>query len=455
MFQITGDELYRIALGILQLQERQRVALFPRRDPFERFVSCLVYRAARPLQHRHAARARQAILAAAYQRDGRPIAGARSPNRCSPASTSSSRRSRASIPDVDGEVERRLAEARVPGATACARRWWTRTRRGRRASALTAATATRSRRATRSASAPRPRCTTSSASRRRSPPAVWPSISTGRLGGDAGAAPLQVSTATRPRAAVRDPADAGEHGRQGGGREPVRRRAAQDRRAGLDPRLQPGPRDGVPVDLDAVREVPGGVRARLARRGGERRLQPARPRAPASIVARGRRAARLLQVPAPGRRPLQPGVHGGDAGAQPEDRLRLLVDLFRARFDPGAHGGLATADVRVPQSARSRTPRRRRQPGRGPHPAPLPEPDRGDAAHQLLPARRGRQAASRYLALKLDPRRSRSCRCRARSSRSSSTARASRRSTCAAARSPAAASAGRTGARTSAPRCWA
>ena len=43
LFQIAEDELLDIALGILQLQERQRVALFVRRDPFERFVSCLVY----------------------------------------------------------------------------------------------------------------------------------------------------------------------------------------------------------------------------------------------------------------------------------------------------------------------------------------------------------------------------------------------------------------------------
>jgi glutamate dehydrogenase len=43
LFQVTADELYRIALGILHLQERQRVAFFPRRDPFERFISCLVF----------------------------------------------------------------------------------------------------------------------------------------------------------------------------------------------------------------------------------------------------------------------------------------------------------------------------------------------------------------------------------------------------------------------------
>jgi glutamate dehydrogenase len=43
LFQIGEDELFETALGILHLQERQRIALFLRRDPFERFVSCLVY----------------------------------------------------------------------------------------------------------------------------------------------------------------------------------------------------------------------------------------------------------------------------------------------------------------------------------------------------------------------------------------------------------------------------
>ncbi|MDR3517120.1 MAG: NAD-glutamate dehydrogenase [Azospirillaceae bacterium] len=43
LFQITDDELYELSLGVLHLQERQRIALFIRRDPFERFVSCFVY----------------------------------------------------------------------------------------------------------------------------------------------------------------------------------------------------------------------------------------------------------------------------------------------------------------------------------------------------------------------------------------------------------------------------
>jgi len=43
LFQITEEELFPIALGILRLQQRRRIALFPRVDPFGRFVSCLVY----------------------------------------------------------------------------------------------------------------------------------------------------------------------------------------------------------------------------------------------------------------------------------------------------------------------------------------------------------------------------------------------------------------------------
>ena len=43
LFQISEDELLNHCMGILQLQERARVAIFVRRDPFERFVTCLIY----------------------------------------------------------------------------------------------------------------------------------------------------------------------------------------------------------------------------------------------------------------------------------------------------------------------------------------------------------------------------------------------------------------------------
>ena len=43
LFQIREHELLNNAMGILQLQERQRVRLFVRREIFGRFVSCIVY----------------------------------------------------------------------------------------------------------------------------------------------------------------------------------------------------------------------------------------------------------------------------------------------------------------------------------------------------------------------------------------------------------------------------
>ncbi|HTT80121.1 MAG TPA: NAD-glutamate dehydrogenase, partial [Stellaceae bacterium] len=59
LLQIGEDELFDTAIGILNLQERQRIALFVRRDPLERFVSCLVY----VPRERYDTRLRQAFAA--------------------------------------------------------------------------------------------------------------------------------------------------------------------------------------------------------------------------------------------------------------------------------------------------------------------------------------------------------------------------------------------------------
>ena len=40
---MTDEQLFATALGILHLQQRQRVAVFVRRDDFDRFISCLVF----------------------------------------------------------------------------------------------------------------------------------------------------------------------------------------------------------------------------------------------------------------------------------------------------------------------------------------------------------------------------------------------------------------------------
>lgn len=43
LFQTSAEELFQTASGILQLQERQRLALFVRLDTFSRYVSCLIF----------------------------------------------------------------------------------------------------------------------------------------------------------------------------------------------------------------------------------------------------------------------------------------------------------------------------------------------------------------------------------------------------------------------------
>jgi glutamate dehydrogenase len=43
LFQIDETQLFETAIGVMHLQQRARVALFVMRDPFERFVTCLVY----------------------------------------------------------------------------------------------------------------------------------------------------------------------------------------------------------------------------------------------------------------------------------------------------------------------------------------------------------------------------------------------------------------------------
>jgi len=43
LFQASVDELYRVCMGILHMQERRRIRLFVRQDRYERFFSCLLY----------------------------------------------------------------------------------------------------------------------------------------------------------------------------------------------------------------------------------------------------------------------------------------------------------------------------------------------------------------------------------------------------------------------------
>ena len=71
LFQSGEDQLFETVIGILNLQERQRIALFIRCDPLERFVSCLVYvpreRYDSDLRRRFAAILEQAFAGRAFR----------------------------------------------------------------------------------------------------------------------------------------------------------------------------------------------------------------------------------------------------------------------------------------------------------------------------------------------------------------------------------------------------
>ena len=87
---------------------------------------------------------------------------------------------------------------------------------------------------------------------------------------------------------------------------------------------------------------------------------------------------------------------------------RTLVELFEARFDPGAHDLPADGESRMAKIAELTRGGSQRA-GRGGEPRPRPDParvrhrDQRHRAHQLLRARRRRRRPS-YVSLKLEPR---------------------------------------------------
>jgi glutamate dehydrogenase len=110
LFQTDEDPLFDTVIGVLNLQERQRIALFVRRDPLERFASCLVYvpreRYDAELRERFAAILEEAFagqLSTFYTHlDDSPLARIQFIIRTT----------RGSVPSVDdAALEQRLAEA--------------------------------------------------------------------------------------------------------------------------------------------------------------------------------------------------------------------------------------------------------------------------------------------------------------------------------------------------------
>jgi len=114
LFQISEPDLLRIASGILQLGDRQRFRLFVRRDPFERFLSCLIY-APRDNYTTELRQKWQQILIAAFNGTSAEFNVSLSESTLARIHITV-RTTPGSIPDFDvSEVEARLAAA--------ARRW--------------------------------------------------------------------------------------------------------------------------------------------------------------------------------------------------------------------------------------------------------------------------------------------------------------------------------------------
>ncbi len=191
-----------------------------------------------------------------------------------------------------------------------------------------------------------------------------------------------------------------------------------------------------------------------ARAGRERRLQRAHAGGRADVARRGADPrAVALSAPDPGA--VLAGLHVGDAGQARADRPRDRRTVPRALRSASRSGGKPRRQAAGDRRAHRRGAAGGRQPRRGPHPAPFPQRGAVGAAHQFLPGRRRRpaQGADRHQVRKRQAHRP--CRCRARSTRSSSIRRGWKASICASARWRAAASAGPTGRRISAPRCSA
>ena len=123
LFQIDEDTLYHFALAILQLDERPRVRVLPRRDRFDRFVSVLVYRAARPLRQRRARGDRRLSRRRLSRATSAPsIRSSRKGRWCACISSSAARAARRRDPDRADARRRASPASCAPGPTRSPRR---------------------------------------------------------------------------------------------------------------------------------------------------------------------------------------------------------------------------------------------------------------------------------------------------------------------------------------------
>ena len=142
-----------------------------------------------------------------------------------------------------------------------------------------------------------------------------------------------------------------------------------------------------------ARALPGRAARGVGRPQRDRRVQRAGARRRADLAA-GDRAARLREVHAPGRHAVRAGLHRGRAPDQrrhhPAAGAAVRVAVRARARPPGGGRRGAGGEGRRDRGPAGPRPRRRGQPRPRPDPAVLPDAHPRDAAHQLLPERRGR-----------------------------------------------------------------
>ncbi len=407
-------------------RERRQLRLFIRRDTYGRYVSCLVYLPARPLQHHgpRAVRRRSCATSSAASTSSSPPG---STSRRSPACTSWSARPRASIiPEVDvADLERRLAEA--------SRSWRddfaaaVRHRRTARSAApgWPGATSTPSPRPTRRTSRPAPAPSTWAGSRPSRATRASTCRSTSRSTPAPGEARLKVYRIGSPLSLSQVLPMLSSMGVEVVDERPYELEGLAA--AVVHLRLRAAPRPAVCPPTQS-RAVPGRAARGVGRPQRDRRLQRAGARRRADL-APGHRAARLREVHAAGQ----------------HARSRSTTSRRRCAATSTSPGCWCSCSR--PGSTRSRRPAARptaeaasRQ-GRGGRASGSPralddvaslDHDRilrsylthitRHAAHQLLPARPTDGAVHAYMSFKLEPSaHPRPARAAARASRSSST----------------------------------
>ena len=445
LFQMSADELFDVAMGILGLGERQRVRLFVRRDPLERFVECLVTIPRDRFNTENRERV-GADPARGVRRQPPRLDAAAVASRCSCACTTSctaptacrrtttSPRSRRGCVEATRAWTDDLREALIDEhgeerGVELYRRYEGAFPPGYRDGLAGALGGRRH----------RPRSRSSRAGTGRS------SACTGRSRRRSGA--LRCKLFSRGGGvAVRRAADVRAHGREGRRRAPVRDHAGRrvDRRGSTTSGCGARPRTSSGSATSSRTRSSRVWRGELEDDGLN-----------GLVLAAGLTGREITIMRAVAHYLRQAGIPFSDAlhGA---DAARAIPTSRRCWSSCSARGSIPTAATdgaaeRLSDRDRGRRSTRSRASTRtGSCAASCRSSARCCAPTTSVvddDGRRGRTCRSSST-----PRRSRSCRRRGRSSRSSCTRRGSRACTCAAARSRAAACAGRTAARTSAPR---